>query len=299
MEILTTTPLTGQYSSYDDGKRAVDIKHIIAETGQRPPSAFIPTEEKPSAEADPAAEQTHSEDDSSVRGSAGTKKKRPGLDGDVGHDASGILYRDEATASRLEHWTLNPGSRHGSVIRGAGRDVSDAHLQMPGKRPNKSVAVLEPQPAQKVKDIEHRPADASGVAEDDNHRQGEFIPAGAGVNSRPAGDFLPVHAKLPEPPPAEAKRPAPQFIDVKNLSGGSLRYTFNKGNAASTDAMTVNQVQISFQNATVLTPSNRVTQENLLANQGEARGYVVNPASDRDQQQRQRHNQDGEPGEDQ
>jgi len=141
---------------------------------------------------------------------------------------------------------------------------------------------------------------APGISVGDKDLINDLASAVVPMNSRPAGEFLPAQSKAPDPLLNERQPTVPHFpSEMKSHGGnrgGTLLFTFNKGKTVSSDPMAFNQVQIAFQGSTVLTPSNRTTQENLLANQSEARGYLVKPASDREQQQR---HQDSESGEDQ
>ncbi len=315
MEILTAS---GRVDSnlYSDGHSVVDIQQVIANSGANKPAIDGPSAnpqagektadwDKLAADGDASAP---SGQDSPHEGRIGRKKKPLGLEGDAGQAFAGVMLKEDAAALREG----KPASRQSFSLRGAGQDIPGALTEAEGRR-RVNAAALRAAPLSPVDNVADLKINAMTepaalgagevTGEGDQNPFSGLVPAGVPVNSRPAGELLPAQLKAPDPLLSQRQLATTQFApEMKNHRGdrgGTLLYTFNKGNAVSSDAMTVNQVQISFQGSPVLTPSNRTTQENLLANQSEAQGYVVKSASDREQQQRQRHDRDDEPGEDQ
>ncbi len=313
MEILTTSA-SFHGNALNGSQAAVDMEQIIVNTGVYQPAAgghphSPPPVKKPVDWAEleqelaaglPRTEEVPQEEQ------AGWKNRRPTPDGEAIPVPVGALPPEDKAIPGEGKPVSRLDSRQGIPGRGAERDVP---IPLPGGEDSRRVKAAAPQEAALpfvAKGADPKPADLPNTAvlsggETDKNPFSDLIAAAIPANSRPAGEFLPGQLKMPDPLPNERQQTAPQFAsEMKNHTGyrgGRLTYTFNKEKSSS-DSTAVNQVQISFQGATVLTPSNRTTQENLLANQSEARGYLVMPAFDREQRQRQQH-QDRQEGEDQ
>ncbi|QWA10509.1 hypothetical protein GTU79_25450 [Sodalis ligni] len=305
MEILTTSAHV-YADSFSDRQTAVDIKQIVAGNGAYPSQANPPPDS--AAQASPGQELSRKD-------RAGRKKKQPGLDGEAGALAPGVMPLPEPAAMGGNRIASRLENRHG-----AGQDIRGALADMEGRRRLKAAAAGETSLPPAAKDAvpsgdvllpaaanaaEPRLADlpdtrSVGAGEGDDNSFNGLMSAGVPVNARPAGESAPAQLKTPEPLLNERHNTAQFAPETKSHDGdrgGTLLYTFNNGKALGTGATEVNQVKIAFQGSTILAPSNRTVEENLLANQSEARGYLVQPASEREQQRRQQHDQDA--GEDQ
>ncbi|WP_413741752.1 hypothetical protein ACL2XO_24565 [Sodalis sp. RH15] len=315
MEILTTSGHV-YADSFSGQQAAVDIKQIVAGKGAFQFPASPSPAEKPvdwANTADNAAQPSLGQE-LSREDRVGRKKKQPGLDGEVGALVQGAIPLQESAAMGENKSASRLKNRHG-----AGQDIQGALVDREGRRRLTAAATGETPlpPAAKVAatgeallpsaanaaeprlaDMPDTVADSAGEGEDNSFNG--LASAGVPVNARPAGESMPAQLKTPDPLLNERHHIAQFAPETKSRDSerdGTLLYTFNNGKALASGALEVNQVKIAFQGSTVLTPSNRITQENLLANQSEARGYLVKPPSDREQQQRQRHDQ--ETGEDQ